>query len=872
MEPIAAPPVAPRGWDDLTSALRLARARAGSPSFAELVRRVASVRAQRGVPSGERRPGRVTVYDAFRDGRSRLDVELVADLVRALGGSPQDVEGWRRAHASVAEASGGSQNGRRASAETAGDPEDGAVGLASGLVPVGPPLVGRGKELTELARLLAGDGGAPEHPRPTVVVVTGLAGAGKTALAAEAGRRYARATGAEVRRATPAAWSAPRELAESLGQLPPATGPGTAPPLLVVDDPPDTGALRELIDLLPGWLLVVTARRVPDLSGVTVLRTGPLSPEDARILLAAAAGPEGAARLSAEAEDAGALADACGHLPLSLSIAAGQIAARPDWSVADHLHRIAQSGHAVPTLDAAYRALAPDEALLLRRLALHPAELDLHTAATLAGVDEDSAAQALVGLEDEHLVRRTDDGRYAVHDLVRRVVRDAAEQDEPVSARRGAVRRLAERLLDEAAPAIAVFAPHHGVPAPAGPVPEHGAAVRLLDRRREVLIGTAEVGADLGLSDLVGALSGLTAPYLDLRAPAGQAARMHAAAVRVGGPETRAQAGRDLGRAWERLGRFDEALAALVRARESGYDPRPGQTLNRIGNVYKRLGRLDEAARSYREAVTVSRTAGDPVSEGRAEGNLADTRRVLGDPAAARAGYDRALRLSERAGDVLNVAIVTGNLALFLEQSGDLGRAEQMMDRVSDAAAALGDQSLVLRARIQRGRLLADRLDPTGIDLLRDCVREARELGEADAEAESWASLGDALLRADDLDGADAAFGSALTLATRIHAGLVEAQVLAGLGQVALGRAESRSAGSGPSQELIASARESFRQALDRAERDPGETVRALLGLGRCARAEGDLAAAVRHWRRAHELAESAGLRERDRLAALLGG
>lgn len=42
-----------------------------------------------------RLPGRVTVYDCFRDGRRRIDAELVQDIVRALGGDDDELVRWR---------------------------------------------------------------------------------------------------------------------------------------------------------------------------------------------------------------------------------------------------------------------------------------------------------------------------------------------------------------------------------------------------------------------------------------------------------------------------------------------------------------------------------------------------------------------------------------------------------------------------------------------------------------------------------------------------------------------------------------------------------------------------------------------------------
>ncbi|MBA4085044.1 MAG: ECF transporter S component [Kytococcus sp.] len=89
---------APRGLDALAADLRELRHHAGNPSYAEIALRIDRVRGERGIPAGSARPGRTTVYDAFRSGRRRLDVNLLRDIVRALGGTEDDVEAWTQRH------------------------------------------------------------------------------------------------------------------------------------------------------------------------------------------------------------------------------------------------------------------------------------------------------------------------------------------------------------------------------------------------------------------------------------------------------------------------------------------------------------------------------------------------------------------------------------------------------------------------------------------------------------------------------------------------------------------------------------------------------------------------------------------------------
>ena len=93
-------------FDQIAGDLQARRAAAGAPSYAEIALRIAKLRELRGGPDAQSRPARTTVYDAFREGRRRMDTALVLDIVRALGASEAEVQEWaercRTAHAAEA--------------------------------------------------------------------------------------------------------------------------------------------------------------------------------------------------------------------------------------------------------------------------------------------------------------------------------------------------------------------------------------------------------------------------------------------------------------------------------------------------------------------------------------------------------------------------------------------------------------------------------------------------------------------------------------------------------------------------------------------------------------------------------------------------
>ncbi len=125
--------------DELAARLRALRAWAGDPSYTEIARRVGALRTARGVPVAEARPGRVTVYDVFRAGRSRLDVDLLADVAHVLG--DRRPAAWRAAY--------------RTATVPAAAPEP-ALPPSVRLGPIVPdgPLVGRADEVSRLAAAL----------------------------------------------------------------------------------------------------------------------------------------------------------------------------------------------------------------------------------------------------------------------------------------------------------------------------------------------------------------------------------------------------------------------------------------------------------------------------------------------------------------------------------------------------------------------------------------------------------------------------------------------------------------------------------------------------------------------------------------------
>ncbi|MEV4623924.1 BTAD domain-containing putative transcriptional regulator [Asanoa sp. NPDC049573] len=285
--------------------------------------------------------------------------------------------------------------------------------------------------------------------RSVVCAISGVGGAGKTALAAVAAARLRTACPdgqlfVDLRGSGPA----PLPPVEALGSLLRALGvDGDLPAdvaeraglyrsmladrrvLVVVDDARDAAQVRHL---LPGpgrcGALVTSRRRLVDLAGAQLVDLELLSCEEAVELLGSVAGP---ARVGAEPQAAAALVAACGLLPLAVRIAGVRLASRPGWRLDAFARRLADGRLRLDELCAgdldvratfqlSYAQLAPPDARAFRLLALAPGALiGLTAAAALLGLDPITAERGLDALVGVNLLQRLPGDRFTFHNLLR---------------------------------------------------------------------------------------------------------------------------------------------------------------------------------------------------------------------------------------------------------------------------------------------------------------------------------------------------------------------------------------------------------------------------------------------------------------------
>jgi DNA-binding SARP family transcriptional activator len=330
-------------------------------------------------------------------------------------------------------------------------------------------FVGRQGELDAVVAALLDPGSRGAAP----VVVTGLAGAGKTALAVHAAHRVAgRFPDGQLFADLRAHAQAPPQDSDAvLARFLRALGlPADALPadpddrtgayrslladrrvLVVLDGAARPEQVRRLLPGAPGCAVLVTSRC--DLAGLAVspgshrIELGVLGPADGRALLAAALGRH---RVATETPAADELVRACGGHALALRVAAAHLALHPGLGIADCTERLARDGLAALRVDgdgaadvaAAFdrstRLLVPGHRRLLGALATLPdRQLTAADAATAAGITRAEAAAGLETLAAAGLVQRCPQLRYGLHVLVRRYAAGLREAEEPPARHAG---------------------------------------------------------------------------------------------------------------------------------------------------------------------------------------------------------------------------------------------------------------------------------------------------------------------------------------------------------------------------------------------------------------------------------------------------
>jgi DNA-binding SARP family transcriptional activator/tetratricopeptide (TPR) repeat protein len=620
-----------------------------------------------------------------------------------------------------------------------------------------PDFTGRVAELDELLAALRGP---RDGHTPRVVVVSGMGGVGKTALAVRAahllrdefpdGRLYAdlRGFGAGGARH-------PSDLlARFLGDLGADCQPLPEDPddrtvlwrdalhgrrvLLVLDN---AGDAAQVAPLLPGdgdSAVVVTSRRtLADLPGTARLALKPLSAEEQRELLVTLCGAQ---RVAAEPEAAAGVLAACGGLPLALRIAGARMAARPNWPLTalaerldgpglSRLHALSAGGLAVQeTFAMSYVAMrdSPADAdraaaCAFRLLGAWPGHgFEPSAAAALLGRDSaHAAADVLEALVDAHLLETPRPGHYTFHDLVGEYAAVCALAELPPAERRHGLRRITVWYTATVASTLSVLTPEgHPLPPldeqPVLPALEFETDEAALDwcvRELPAIKESIRLAIAYGWPDLAWRTAAGLFGYAQAYWWTGEwTACLEQAMACV------SQCGDLLGQAWmhSRLGvaygmaeRYEVSLGHLHVARrhfELAGDRRGvAAILTNLTGLHRGTGEYVLALEYGRRSLELHRSLGDYDRVATVLGNLGDTYLCAGDPEAAEECFCDALAAWRTRGSLVSIARTLTSL----------GEARLALGRPADAVDALAE-TLTLLERLGDRATMADVLEVLG--------------------------------------------------------------------------------------------------------------------------------------------------------------
>ncbi|MET7986974.1 BTAD domain-containing putative transcriptional regulator [Streptomyces sp. NPDC005281] len=620
-----------------------------------------------------------------------------------------------------------------------------------------PVFIGREALAQRLHDLLT----AAEHHALTTVAVTGMSGVGKSTFALYVAHRtrhhfpdgqlYADLGGSSVAAADPLgvlggfltalgvpADKLPEEL-EARGALFRSLLDRRRV-LVVLDDARDAVQLRHLMPGSAGCAVIATSQ--PRMAGLDATAHIPLdvfTPEEALALLEEVVGP---ARLAAEPEAARSLVAVCGQLPLATRIVAARLAARPGWTIASLVRKLADERGRITHLrfgdiavDAAfelgYRQLTAHQAHAFRLLA-PAAEPDIGLAAVAAvlGLDQAGAEDVMESLVDASMMESPAPGRYRYHDLLRAFARNlpVPPGEEPA---RMTVQRLLDFLLASACQAFRRVVPGDPVTDCLGPIRFRGpdfadvpAARAWIAEEVDGILAVLRQAVDdpTALPVAMDLLIALTAFGQEVPLPSLTAA----ADVLAAAAETHAD------------------RRALGRARWLG------------GALALRAGDPAGAERLATEAVTLCRATGDEVILRQALNDLGVAAQLFGRYEDALAHFDAALVLAEKLGHRSGKVATMLNVALTLIRHGQPAAAVVPCETVLADLRSVGDDAgMTAYALYVLGLALHGmRLWDEAAERLRECLRLCRAAGIRDRAAQAGYRLAETLSHMGDLDGA----------------------------------------------------------------------------------------------------------------------
>lgn len=589
------------------------------------------------------------------------------------------------------------------------------------------PFVGQRSELQRLARWLG-----PEGAR--LITIVGLGGSGKTRLAVEAAYRahqvgkpvaFVSMASALTRSAAAAAvvealhlpWTS-EDAEEAL-----TAGLQSRELLLVLDNFEDAIAAAPLVSQLlaaaPNVSALVTSREPLKVAGewlldISGLETPPegadadLASFDAvRLFVQQAKRLSPALRLDSKSlTDVAAICRQVEGLPLAIEFAASWAPLMAVPEILQEVQRnpslLASQQRDVPArhqslwriFDHTWERLSDGERGALRALTVFPGDFALKAARAVTGAE----LAVLLRLMDVKLLRRTGQGRFALHQLVRQYALQRSSAESELARARTAHANHYSLLLESLTPNLKGNDVHAGLAAVQAELPNVLAAwnhavthadLAALDRARDALDQYFYYRADFATGCR---LFGEAVEAVERAAPSNNS-------IAAGGPGGHARvAGRllvHLSQLEGYRGRIPASVAvgerALAILTDVGSEADVAYAKMALGNSLIRTGAYPESTQLMQDVLTHARTAGDLYLQGAAHNGLANIVSFTdGNMTLAEEHYRASLRANRKLGNLEGINGALINLGACRYDVGDLEYATRLWQEAAQMAEELG--------------------------------------------------------------------------------------------------------------------------------------------------------------------------------------